>query len=67
MGKPHGFVNEFMYEMSYEYSEFVKNNDSNDSNDSNENTGNTIVTFKTLFGNNFRWQLIGKNMIKINW
>jgi hypothetical protein len=58
LGKPHGFVNEFMYEMSYEYSEFVKNNDSN---------GNNIVTFKTLFGNNFRWQLIGKNMIKINW
>lgn len=56
LGKPHGFLNEFMYEMSYENSEF-------NSKDANGN----MVTFKTLFGFNFHWQLKGKNMMILSW
>lgn len=56
LGKPHGFLNEFMYEMCYDYSEFI----------SKDINGN-IITFKTLFGNNFKWELKGKNMMIITW
>ena len=56
LGKPHGFLNEFMTEMCYEYSQYITK-------DSNGNP----VTFKTLFGQNFKWQLHGKNMMIISW
>lgn len=56
LGKPHGFLNEFMSEMFYEYSEYITK-------DNNNNT----MTFKTLFGANFRWNLHGKNMMIIAW
>ena len=56
IGKPHGLLNEFMYEMCYEYSTYA-------SKDSNDN----ILTFKTLFGVNFKWELVGKNKMIISW
>lgn len=56
LGKPHGFLNEFMYEMCYEYSKYVAK-------DSNDN----IITFKKLFGQDFKWELRGKNMMVITW
>ena len=56
LGKPHGFLNEFMMEMSYLYSEYA----------SKDSIGN-IITFKTLFGENFKWELRGKNMMIISW
>ena len=56
IGKPHGLLNEFLYEMSYEYSSYI-NNDQN---------GNPM-TLRTLFGNNFRWELKGKNRVIFYW
>ena len=56
IGKPHGLLNEFMYEMSYEYSEYNKIDEN----------GNPI-TFKSLFGNNFKWTLKGKNKMILTW
>lgn len=56
LGKPHGFLNEFMYNMCYEYSEYV----------SKDPSGN-IITFKSIFGPHFRWELRGKNMMIISW
>lgn len=56
LGKPHGFLNEFMQEMSYLYSEF-----------SHKDENGNIITFKTLFGENFRWKLVGKNIMIISW
>lgn len=56
LGKPHGLLNEFMNEMCYEYSNYVTKDDNNNP-----------MTFKTLFGNNFKWQLHGKNMMIISW
>tara|TARA_B100002051_G_C16216472_1_gene383672 strand:+ start:78 stop:485 length:408 start_codon:yes stop_codon:yes gene_type:complete len=56
LGKPHGFLNEFMSEMCYEYSEYVTK-------DSNDNP----MTFKTLFGEKFNWKINGKNMMIISW
>ena len=56
LGKPHGFLNEFMYEMCYSNSEFILK-------DSNNNP----ITFKTLFGHFFNWELKGKNMMIISW
>jgi hypothetical protein len=56
LGKPHGFLNEFMYEMCYDYSEYV----------TKDEQGNPM-TFKTLFGQNFKWELKGKNMMIISW
>ena len=56
LGKPHGFLNEFMYEMCYEYSEYVTKDDHDNP-----------MTFKTLFGQNFKWELKGKNMMIISW
>lgn len=56
IGKPHGLLNEFMYEMCYEYSTYV-----------NKDLNNNNITFKTLFGQNFKWQLFGKNKMVISW
>ena len=56
LGKPHGFLNEFMYEMCYEYSEYVS-----------KDCHNNPITFKILFGQNFKWELCGKNMMIISW
>lgn len=56
LGKPLGFLNEFMYEMCYEYSKYVTK-------DCNGNP----MTFKTLFGQNFKWELKLKNMMIISW
>jgi len=56
LGKPHGFLNEFMTEMCYEYSEYVT-----------KDCHNNPMTFKTLFGPNFTWKLYGKNMMIISW
>lgn len=56
LGKPHGFLNEFMSEMCYEYSEYV----------TKDCHGNPM-TFKSLFGENFKWELKGKNMMIISW
>ena len=56
LGKPHGFLNEFMYEMSYDYSKYV-----------NKDYDNSSITFKSLYGNDFKWKLVGKNIIVINW
>ena len=56
LGKPHGLVNELMYEMSYEYSQYVS-----------KDTENKSITFKTLYGQNFNWILRGKNMMIISW
>ena len=44
IGKPHGLLNEFMYEMCYEYSTYL-----------NKDTHGNIMTFKTLFGQSFKW------------
>ena len=56
IGKPHGLLNEFMYEMCYDYSIYC-NKDLNDN----------ALTFKTLFGEKFKWELIGKNKMIISW
>ena len=56
IGKPHGLLNEFMYEMCYDLSVHV-----------NKDCNNNIITFKTLFGDNFRWELKGKNKMIISW
>jgi hypothetical protein len=56
LGKPHGFLNEFMQEMCYSDSQFITK-------DSNGNP----LTFKTLFGHSFHWELKGKNMMIISW
>ena len=56
LGKPLGFLNEFMSEMCYDYSEYV----------TKDCHGNPL-TFKTLFGNNFKWEILGKNKINISW
>lgn len=56
LGKPHGFLNEFMYEMCYEYSEYAA-----------KDCHSNVMTFKTLFGQNFKWELNGKNMMIISW
>ncbi len=56
IGKPHGLLNEFMYEMCYDLSVYV-----------NKDSNNNIITFKTLFGENFRWELKGKNKMSISW
>lgn len=56
MGHPHLIVNEILYEMSYQLSEYSTLDDN----------GN-IMTFKTLFGDNFRWKLVGKNNILFEW
>lgn len=56
LGKPHGFLNEFMYEMCYLDSQFATV-------DSNGN----VMTFKTLFGDRFNWELKGKNKMILSW
>lgn len=56
LGKPHGLLNQCMYEMCYEYSKYIQK-------DSNNNP----MTFKTLFGHTFKWELKGKNMMIISW
>ena len=56
LGKPHGFLNEFMYEMCYTNSEFIQ-----------KYTNGNPITFKTLFGPSFHWELHGKNMMIISW
>ena len=56
IGKPHGFLHEFMSQMCYEYSEYAT-----------KDCHNNPMTFKTLFGQNFKWQLRGKNMMIISW
>tara|TARA_B100001093_G_scaffold64713_1_gene54623 strand:- start:6623 stop:7030 length:408 start_codon:yes stop_codon:yes gene_type:complete len=56
LGKPHGFLNEFMSEMSYEYSKYVT-----------KDCHGNVMTFKTLFGQNFKWDLKGKDMMIISW
>ena len=56
LGKPHGFLQEFMHEMCYDYSEFIPKDDSFNP-----------ITFKRLFGFNFKWELHGKNMMIISW
>ena len=45
-----------MYEMCYELSPYV-----------NKDYNSNIITFKTLFGENFRWELKGKNKMIISW
>ncbi len=56
LGKPHGLLNEFMYEMCYSYSKHVM-----------KDTNSNSITFKSLFGEKFNWQLRGKNMMIISW
>ena len=56
IGKPHGLLNEFMYEMCYEYSIYL-----------NKDTHGNIMTFKTLFGQSFKWEIKGKNKMIISW
>ena len=54
IGKPKGLLNEWMHEMCYELSEYVYLDEHNNP-----------MTFKTLFGYEFKWELIGKNKIII--
>ena len=56
LGKPHGFLNEFMYEMCYDNSLYI-----------NKDESGIPITFKTLFGHKFSWELVGKNMMIISW
>lgn len=56
MGHPHLIVNEILYEMSYEFSEYK----------TYDIQGN-VMTLKTLFGNSFKWTLYGKNKVKFEW
>lgn len=56
LGKPHGLLNEFMYEMCYEYSKYVT-----------KDCHGNVMTLKTLFGPTFKWEIKGKNMIIISW
>jgi hypothetical protein len=56
LGKPHGFLNEFMTQLCYEYSKYV----------TKDKNGNP-QTFKILFGYKFQWELRGKNMMVIKW
>lgn len=56
MGHPHLIVNEILYEMCYEFSEYkIYDNQQN------------VITLKILFGESFKWTLYGKNMIKFEW
>ena len=56
LGKPPWFLNEFIYEMCYDNSEFIT-----------RDTNGNPITFKTLFGHTFKWELKGKNMMIISW
>ena len=56
MGHPHLIVNEILYEMSYEFSEYK----------TYDVQGN-VMTLKSLFGNSFKWTLYGKNKVKFEW
>ena len=56
LGHPHGFLNEFMTNMCYEYSEYIT-----------KDCQNNPMTFVSLFGPNFKWELRGKNMMIISW
>jgi len=56
IGKPHGLLNEFMYEMCYDFSNYL-----------NKDINGNPMTFKTIFGDNFRWEMRGKNNILLLW
>ena len=56
MGHPQLIMNEILYEMTYEFSEYV-----------NKDEHNNIITLKTLFGNNFKFNLKGKNLMIFEW
>ncbi len=56
LGKPLGFLNEFLREMSYDYSRFVNYDDNNEP-----------ITFKRLYGYSFDWQVRGRNLIIFSW
>ena len=56
LGHPHGLLNEFMTNMCYEYSEYIT-----------KDCQNNPMTFVSLFGPNFKWELRGKNMMIISW
>ena len=56
MGHPHLIVNEILYEMCYEFSEYkIYDNQQN------------VITLKKLFGDSLKWTLYGKNKIKFEW
>jgi len=57
IAKPLDLLMEFLYEMSYVYSKYVYK----------DLASNEAITFRTIFGNNFRWQLRGKNLIIFEW
>ena len=56
LGHPALIMNEIVYEMCYEHSEYVSLNQH----------GN-VMTLKTLFGNNFNFQMKGKNCMLFKW
>ena len=56
LGKPMGLLNEFMTEMCYAYSKYVT-----------KDIYDNPMTFKTLFGPHFHWEIKGKNMMIITW
>jgi hypothetical protein len=56
IGKPHGLLNEFLQEMCYDYSQFIKKDDND-----------IPITFKSLFGVNFNWKIFGRDSIELSW
>lgn len=56
LGHPQLIMKELLYEMSYEYSEYV-----------HKDNHNNIITLKTLFGNNLKFKIIGKNIAIFEW
>lgn len=56
LGHPQLIMTNLMYEMCYEYSEFVS-----------KDQHNNIITLKTLFGNNFKFTIKGKNIVILEW
>ncbi len=56
LGHPQLIMNQILYEMCYEYSEFASRDEHNN-----------IITLKTLFGNNFKFTIKGKNLAVFEW
>ena len=56
LGHPQSIMTQLLYEMCYEYSEFV-------SKDQHDN----IITLKTIFGQNFKFTIKGKNLLILEW
>lgn len=56
LGHPQLIMQQILYEMCYEYSEFI-----------GKDQHNNPITLKTLFGQNFKFTVKGKNLVIFEW